>query len=103
MSQRLGAHGYSRSEFNLRMTRAEIGSYLGLKLETVSRTFSRFQEEGLMAVQQKLIRILDRARLEQVTGREPDRTAVGAAVGGGRFVRVDQGRSSVLARAHPGA
>jgi len=72
LSQRFAARGYSPSEFNLRMTREEIGSYLGLKLETVSRTFSRFQEEGLIGVQQKFIRIRDGAGLEQVLGREPD-------------------------------
>lgn len=58
LSQRFTARGFSPAEFNLRMTREEIGSYLGLKLETVSRAFSRFQEEGLIAVQQKHIRIL---------------------------------------------
>ena len=42
MSQRFTARGFSPSEFHLRMTRDEIGSYLGLKLETVSRAFSRF-------------------------------------------------------------
>jgi CRP/FNR family transcriptional regulator len=41
------------------MTREEIGSYLGLKLETVSRTFSKFSEEGLISVQQKAVLILD--------------------------------------------
>ncbi len=46
------------------MTRDEIGSYLGLKLETVSRAFSRFQEDGFIAVQQKHIRILDIAGLK---------------------------------------
>jgi CRP/FNR family transcriptional regulator, anaerobic regulatory protein len=70
LSQRFAARGYSPSEFNLRMTREEIGSYLGLKLETVSRTFSKFHEEGLIGVQQKFIRILDRAGLERVMGRE---------------------------------
>jgi len=59
LSQRFTARGFSPAEFNLRMTREEIGSYLGLKLETVSRSFSRFQEEGLIAVQQKHIRILN--------------------------------------------
>lgn len=59
LSQRFTARGYSPAEFYLRMTREEIGSYLGLKLETVSRAFSRFQEEGLIAVQQKHVRILD--------------------------------------------
>jgi CRP/FNR family transcriptional regulator len=69
LSQRFAARGYSPSEFNLRMTREEIGSYLGLKLETVSRTFSKFQEDGLIGVHQKLIRILDRAGLERVMDR----------------------------------
>jgi CRP/FNR family transcriptional regulator len=59
LSQRFTARGYSDVDFNLRMTREEIGSYLGLKLETVSRAFSRFQDEGLISVQQKHIRILD--------------------------------------------
>jgi CRP/FNR family transcriptional regulator len=47
LSQRFTARGYSPTEFHLRMTREEIGSYLGLKLETVSRAFSRFQDDGL--------------------------------------------------------
>jgi len=59
LSQRFTARGFSHAEFYLRMTREEIGSYLGLKLETVSRAFSRFQEEGYIAVQQKHIRILN--------------------------------------------
>lgn len=59
LSQRFTARGFSHAEFFLRMTREEIGSYLGLKLETVSRAFSRFQEEGHIAVQQKHIRILN--------------------------------------------
>jgi CRP/FNR family transcriptional regulator, anaerobic regulatory protein len=59
LSQRFTARGYSPSEFHLRMTRDEIGSYLGLSLETVSRLFSRFQDDGLIAVQQKHVRIHD--------------------------------------------
>jgi CRP/FNR family transcriptional regulator len=66
LSQRFTARGFSHAEFNLRMTREEIGSYLGLKLETVSRAFSRFQEEGLIAVQQKHIRILDVPGLKKI-------------------------------------
>ncbi len=66
MSQRFTARGFSPSEFHLRMTRDEIGSYLGLKLETVSRAFSRFQEDGLVAVQQKHIRILDTPGLKKL-------------------------------------
>ncbi|MBC5765627.1 fumarate/nitrate reduction transcriptional regulator Fnr [Ramlibacter albus] len=63
ISQRLQARGYSATEFHLRMMRSEIGSYLGLKLETVSRTFSLFQSMGLLAVDKKHVRILDMERL----------------------------------------
>jgi CRP/FNR family transcriptional regulator len=66
MSQRFTVRGFSPAEFHLRMTREEIGSYLGLKLETVSRAFSRFQDEGLVAVQQKHIRILDSNGLKKL-------------------------------------
>ena len=59
LSQRFENRGYSRSEFVLRMTRAEIGSYLGLKLETVSRVLSRFSHDGLIEVNQKHVRIFD--------------------------------------------
>jgi CRP/FNR family transcriptional regulator len=59
LSKRFTARGYSPSDFHLRMTREEIGSYLGLKLETVSRLFSRFQTDRLIEVQQKHVRILD--------------------------------------------
>lgn len=66
LSQRFNARGFSAAEFHLRMTRDEIGSYLGLKLETVSRAFSRFQDEGLITVQQKHIRIVDLAGLRRL-------------------------------------
>lgn len=66
LSQRFTARGFSPAEFNLRMTREEIGSYLGLKLETVSRAFSRFNEEGLIAVQQRHIRILNTPGLKKL-------------------------------------
>ena len=66
LSKRFLRRGYSPSEFHLRMTREEIGSYLGLKLETVSRLFSQFQKDGLIAVEQKHIRILDIAGVERV-------------------------------------
>jgi CRP/FNR family transcriptional regulator len=64
LTQRLQARGFSASSLVLRMTREEIGSYLGLKLETVSRTFSRFQDEGLMEVKQRQLRILNQAGLQ---------------------------------------
>ena len=66
LSKRFVRRGYSQSDFHLRMTREEIGSYLGLKLETVSRLFSQFQKDGLIAVEQKHVTILDIAGLEKV-------------------------------------
>ena len=71
LSQRFTARGFSHAEFYLRMTREEIGSYLGLKLETVSRAFSRFQEEGHIAVQQKHIRILNVNGLKALMNHHP--------------------------------
>ena len=57
---------YSRTEFVLRMTRAEIGSFLGLKLETVSRVLSRFAQDGLIDVNQKHVRIVNPDGLRQI-------------------------------------
>ncbi len=57
--QRLHARGFSQSEVVLRMTREEIGNYLGLKLETVSRMFSKLVDEGIVSVKQRHVRILD--------------------------------------------
>ena len=56
--QRLKARGFSASQLVLRMTREEIGSYLGMKLETVSRSFSKFAEDGLIEVRQRHVRIV---------------------------------------------
>jgi CRP/FNR family transcriptional regulator len=66
LSRRFVRRGYSSSDFHLRMTREEIGSYLGLKLETVSRLFSAFQKDGLLDIDQKHVRILDIRGLERV-------------------------------------
>ena len=68
--QRLHARGFSSSELVLRMTREEIGSYLGLKLETVSRTFSKFVEEGLVEVKQRHVRILDTEGLRRIVNSQ---------------------------------
>ncbi len=68
LSQRFDALGYSPNAFNLRMTRQEIGSYLGLKLETVSRIFSNFQEHGLLNVKLREVEIMDMLRLRSFVG-----------------------------------
>jgi CRP/FNR family transcriptional regulator len=48
------------------MTREEIGSYLGLKIETVSRTFTKLVEDGVLEVKQKNLRILKPEALKEL-------------------------------------
>lgn len=60
--------GYSDTRFTLRMTREEIGNYLGLTLETVSRLLSRFQREALITVHQREIELRNPARLREIVG-----------------------------------
>lgn len=71
LSQRFALRGYSATSFHLRMTREEIGSYLGLKLETVSRILSRFQEQGLIKVQNRLIEIISHDGLKAILSTNP--------------------------------
>lgn len=71
LSHRLAARGYSPHDFHLRMSRTEIGSYLGLTQETVSREFSRLQEEGVISKQNRHICILDMPALKKLTGHIP--------------------------------
>jgi CRP/FNR family transcriptional regulator, anaerobic regulatory protein len=66
LAQRLQARGFSPQEMVLRMTREEIGSYLGLKLETISRSFSKFVAEGIVDVKQRQVRILDAQALRLI-------------------------------------
>ena len=64
LTQGLRTRGLSASSLVLRMTREEIGSYLGLKLETVSRAFSKFQDDAVLEVKQRQIRVLDADALQ---------------------------------------
>jgi CRP/FNR family transcriptional regulator, anaerobic regulatory protein len=74
LSLRFEARRYSRSEFVMRMTRAEIGSFVGLQLETVSRVLSRFAQDGLLEVNQKHVRIVNPDGLRAiVSGEAPAR------------------------------
>jgi CRP/FNR family transcriptional regulator len=66
LGDRMHERGYSPSSLVLRMRRSELGSYLGLELETVSRTLSKLQAAGLMRVAQREVRITDRDRLKKV-------------------------------------
>jgi CRP/FNR family transcriptional regulator len=63
LSQRFRARGFSGNEFNLSMSRHDIGNYLGLAVETVSRMFSKLQDDGVLTVHRKNIHIHDPARL----------------------------------------
>jgi CRP/FNR family transcriptional regulator len=66
LAERYRRRGYSASQYVLRMTREEIGSYLGLKLETVSRLFSRLQRDGIIRIQGRDVTLLDTPALRQL-------------------------------------
>ncbi len=76
LSQRLTERGYSPVRFVLRMSRREIGSYLGLTLETVSRVFSRFQRDGLIRAELKAVELKDIERLRAMVGVAGPQAAV---------------------------
>src|SRR4030065_418178 len=68
LSNRYKRHGFSAAEFNLSMSRQDIASYRGLAEETVSRLFTRFQEQGLSTVTRKYVHLLDLPRLTSMVG-----------------------------------
>ena len=70
LSIRLHSRGFSATQFNLSMSRQEIGSYLGLALETVSRLFTHFQEEKILKVNRKYVEILDMEKLYNLLSQQ---------------------------------
>jgi len=68
LSQRFRARGYSACNFRLSMSRNEIGNYLGLAVETVSRIFTRFQKLGLLRVEGKEVELIDLEQIHQLCG-----------------------------------
>ncbi|AIY65475.1 fumarate/nitrate reduction transcriptional regulator Fnr [Pseudoalteromonas piratica] len=66
LSTRFGERGFSKKEFRLTMTRGEIGNYLGLTVETISRLLSRFQKAEIIKVEGKFITILNTDELFKV-------------------------------------
>lgn len=68
LSTRLKQRNFSETEFNLSMSRKDIGNYLGLTIETISRTFSRFQSEGILSTQRKYVNIHQLDALKQLAG-----------------------------------
>jgi CRP/FNR family transcriptional regulator, anaerobic regulatory protein len=72
LGARYAARGYSASTYQLRMSREDIGGYLGLTIESVSRLLARFRKQGGIKLDNRDIRIIDRDSLEALsTGREP--------------------------------
>jgi CRP/FNR family transcriptional regulator len=61
--------GYSPTDFVMRMSREEIGNYLGLTLETISRLFSRFARDGVIRISQREVKILDMHALNELVGK----------------------------------
>lgn len=73
MSRRLARRRQDPDQFRLTMDRRDIANYLGLTIETVSRTMSALQREGTIEVRGKLVRILDRDALnEQALQAQPE-------------------------------
>jgi CRP/FNR family transcriptional regulator len=68
LSDRLENRGYSATEFNLSMSRTDIGNYLGLTIETVSRVLGRFQCSGMISVKNKFIQLHRMQKLHSIAG-----------------------------------
>jgi CRP/FNR family transcriptional regulator len=71
LSERYRLRGRSPSALTLHLSREELGSYLGLKLETVSRGLSRLQAAGALQVQGRDVKLLDLPSLRALLGRNP--------------------------------
>ncbi len=69
MSRRLARRNQDPDQFRLTMDRRDIANYLGLTIETVSRTLSALQREDVIEVRGKLVRVLDRSALEEMAMR----------------------------------
>ncbi|MFM8331781.1 MAG: helix-turn-helix domain-containing protein [Candidatus Methylumidiphilus sp.] len=65
LSDRLSRRGFSGIDIKLSLNRQEIGNYLGLAMETVSRALKNLEEMGLITVKAKLIHILDKDKLRE--------------------------------------
>jgi CRP/FNR family transcriptional regulator len=79
LSERYAERGYSGRRFALRMSRADIGNYLGLTIETVSRLMTRFRDQGWIALDRREVELLDRAGLEALLGAAPSALEPAAA------------------------
>ena len=64
LSARYAARGYSATDFQLRMSREDIGNYLGLTIESISRLLSRFKKQGWLTIDKREVHLLDPVRLK---------------------------------------
>ncbi len=64
LSSRYAARGYSSTSFQLRMSREDIGNYLGLTIESISRLLSRFKKQGWLGVDKREVILLDPVTLK---------------------------------------
>lgn len=68
ISKRFQDRGFSATEFQLSMSRGDIANHLGLAVETISRLFTRFQEEGLINIHNKSISLRNSEKLNELCG-----------------------------------
>jgi len=66
--ERMKTRGASENILNLSMTRQDIGNYLGVAFETVSRQLAHMQDEGILSIKNRTIHLLDIERLENIAG-----------------------------------
>jgi CRP/FNR family transcriptional regulator len=67
LSRRFQRRSYSPTQFNLSMSRSDIGNYLGMAEETVCRVFTRFQDDGLLTTERRQVQLLDQDRLKSIS------------------------------------
>ncbi len=94
LSERFRERGFAAHEYHLSMSRIDIGNYLGLADETVSRLFTRFQEDGLLAVERKRIRLIDVPRLQAVARGLSERALSKVYIGGGMYSKPHTGQDA---------
>lgn len=81
LSSRYAARGYSPTRFQLRMTRQDVGNYLGLTIESISRLISKFRKQGLLAVEQRDVEVVDLGALKQLAAGVDACAAPGSLAG----------------------
>jgi len=102
LSERFRERGFATQDYHLSMSRIDIGNYLGLADETVSRLFTRFQEDGLLAVERKHIRLIDVPRLQAVARGLSERASSKVYIGGGMYSKPPAGQDATETEGDPG-